>query len=156
MRLTPDEIEHIQRTGTCEGGMRTIRMDYFKALIDTAMEAVAPLRPPAALTELYAGATVEIPGGSIELGLQRGRGEQIALKRSEAKRICAEEALVLNGDDVTEDSAARLTDRLAERFAATWPRRAWFLEVWCASERLTQVYHRWPWPGDNVLDNHQQ
>lgn len=108
--------------------------------------AAAQLHPPVTLTERYAGATVDIPGGTIELGLQRNRGEPIALKRAEMKRIVAEEALVLNGDDINEDSAARLSDRLDARFSETWPDRAFWVEIWRAEERLTQVYHRWPLP----------
>lgn len=103
-------------------------------------------RPAASIIERYAGATVEIPGGSVELGLQRGRGEPINHLRSEAKHIVAQCALPLNGDDVDEDSAARLSDRIDEWFAETWPSRAWWIEIWRAEERLTQVYHRWPLP----------
>lgn len=96
--------------------------------------------------ERYAGATISIPGGSIELGLQRGVGEPVTMKRAEMRRICEEEALVLNGDDVGEAAAAALSDAIDARFAQTWPGLAWFIEIWRAEERLTQVYHRWPIP----------
>lgn len=102
------------------------------------------------ITERYLGATVEIPGGSVELGLQRQVGEPIHWLRSEAKRIVAECALELNGDDVDDDSAPRLIDRMAAWFDETWPQRAYFLEVWNASERLVQTFHRWKWPGDEI------
>lgn len=98
------------------------------------------------IIERYAGATVEIPGGSVEIGLQRGRGEPINTLREEAKDIVAQCALRLNGDCINEDGAARLSDRIDEWFAATWPGRAWWIEIWRGEERLTQVYHRWPLP----------
>lgn len=124
------------------------RLETAKLYLDHVRAAEVTGPPAATLTERYAGCTVEITGGTIELGLQRDRGEPIGPKRNDARRICAEEALVLNGDDIDEDSAARLSDAIAARFEATWPRRAWWIEIWQADERLTQVYHRWPWPGD--------
>lgn len=99
-----------------------------------------------AVIERYAGATVDIPGGSIELGLQREAGEPVSDKRAEMRRICDEEALVLNGDDINDGFAAVLSDRIDARFSAVWPGLAWFIEIWNARERLTQVYHRWPLP----------
>lgn len=90
--------------------------------------------------ELYFRATVVIPGGSIEAGLQRSRGEPLTLLRAELARVIADEALVLNGSDVTDETAGRLIDAIEERVAAIWPARAWFVEVWQAEEALCQVY----------------
>lgn len=102
------------------------------------------------ITERYLGATVEIPGGSVELGLQRNVGEPIHWLRKEAKRLVGECVLQLNGDCIDEHEAPRLIDRIDRWFSETWPDRAYFLEVWDASERLVQTYHRWKWPGDEI------
>lgn len=110
-------------------------------------EALAPCRI-STLTERYAGATVAIPGGSVELGIQRERGEPINGLRASVRSVVEAYALVLNGDDVTEDSAAALSDAIDAALSSAWPDRAWFVEIWNADERLTQVYHRWAWPGD--------
>jgi hypothetical protein len=100
-------------------------------------EATVRWMPP---VERYAGLTVDIPGGSIELGLERDRGESVIAKRAEMRRICEEEALVLNGDGVSEDSAAELSDSIDARFRERWPGLSWFVEIWNERERLTQVY----------------
>jgi hypothetical protein len=115
-----------------------------------------PIRKPRpatrTITERYAGATVDIPGGSVELGIQRGRGEPVTQLRAHAKDIVTTCALILNGDNVSEDTAADLSDRIDTLFAEAWPDRAWFIEIWNANDRLTQVYHRWLWPGDQSAD----
>jgi len=90
--------------------------------------------------ERYLRATVVIPGGSIEAGMQRSRGEPLRLLRSELARVIADEALVLNGEDIDDDNAGPLIDRIEERISAIWPARAWFIEIWQADEAVCQVY----------------
>lgn len=110
-------------------------------IFDTESAAAAAFfaaRPPA--VERYLRVTIEIPGGSIEAGMQRSRGEPLTLLRAELARVLAEEALALNGDDVTEETAGRLVDAIEVRVAAAWPARAWFVEIWDANEALSQVY----------------
>lgn len=95
---------------------------------------------PARMVERYLRVSIEVPGGSIEAGLQRAAGEPLALLRAELHRLLESEALVLNGDDITDDNAAPLIDAIDQRIAATWPARAWFVEIWQADECLSQVY----------------
>jgi hypothetical protein len=90
--------------------------------------------------ERYLRATIAIPGGSIEAGMQRARGEPLTLLRSELQRIIGDEALILNGSDVDDEIAGRLIDAIEERIAETWPTRAWFVEIWDAESALSQVY----------------
>lgn len=72
--------------------------------------------------------------------MQRTRGEPLRLLRSELARVIADEALVLNGADVDDDSAGRLINAIEDRISRLWPGRAWFAEVWQADEALSQVY----------------
>jgi|SRR6185295_2003752 len=96
--------------------------------------------PRCRVIERYLRATITIPGGSIEAGMQRTRGEPLTLLRAELARIIADEVLTLNGDDVDDESAGRLIDAIEERISETWPARAWFVEVWQADEAVCQVY----------------
>jgi hypothetical protein len=95
---------------------------------------------PAPAIERYLRITIVIPGGSIEAGMQRSRGEPLRLLRAEFKRVLEGEALTLNGSDIDDDSVGPLIDRIEERVDATWPTRAWFVEIWQAEEALCQVY----------------
>ena len=95
--------------------------------------------------ESYLRATVIVPGGSIEAGLQRRRGEPLHWLRGRLRDVVAERSLVLNGDPLDEDNGQRLTDALDIAMDEEWPDRAWFVELWIADasgsgECLTQVY----------------
>jgi hypothetical protein len=91
-------------------------------------------------TEYYLMVTVDIPGGTLTAGLQRSPGEPLPIIRAELRRVTTDAALILNGDSITDDTAAPLIDAVAARLTATWPDRAWFLEVWDAVEELAQTY----------------
>jgi hypothetical protein len=135
-----------------EFGTTTARVYAAGPVLDWPKIEAVDWRPPVqgrhTLTERYAGATIDIPGGTVELGLQRSCGEPIAPARALMRHVVEECALVLNGDDITEATAPSLSDRIDATFGDRWPDRAWFVEIWDAKERLTQVYHRWQWPGD--------
>lgn len=90
--------------------------------------------------ERYLRVTIDIPGGSIEAGMQRTRGEPLTLLRAELARVLIDQALTLNGDDVTDETAGRLIDAIEDRISQLWPGRAWFAEIWQADEALSQVY----------------
>lgn len=96
--------------------------------------------------ESYVRMTVEVPGGSVEVGLQRQLGEPMRLLRSEIRRLVEESALILNGEALNEDNGRELTDLLEVRFRSVWPARAWFLELWLGEEALSQVYAPWGMP----------
>lgn len=96
--------------------------------------------------ESYLRATIAIPGGSIEAGLQRRPGEPLRWLRGRLHDVIAERSLMLNGEPLNENNGQRLTDDLDIVMAETWPERAWFVELWLAGdgdgdgEALTQVY----------------
>jgi hypothetical protein len=120
---------------------QTLRMQEFdrgfKSLGEKMGMGLSPASPP---IERYLRVTVEIPGGSIEAGLERSRGEPLHHLRVELARMIADATLVLNGDGITDDSAAPIIDDLEDCIQAAWPSRAWFAEVWQADECLSQVY----------------
>ena len=97
-------------------------------------------RPAHPTVERYLLVTLEIPGGSIEVGLHRNPGEPIHWLRSELRRIASDEVLILNGENVTDDTATRIVDSIEARVQATWPNRPWWAEVYDTVERLTQSY----------------
>lgn len=104
---------------------------------------VVPLRlprPAHPTVERYLLVTLEIPGGNIEVGLHRDPGEPIHWLRSELRCIVADEILILNGENVTDDTATRIVDSIEARVQATWPNRPWWAEVYDTVERLTQSY----------------
>lgn len=120
---------------------RMARVDAENARRTFDVHRVVVPRPPSRSDiERYLRATVTIPGGSIEAGVQRSLGEPLTLLRAELTRALGDEALALNGDDVTDGSAGRLIDAIEERIAEMWPARAWFVEIWQADEAVCQVY----------------
>lgn len=95
--------------------------------------------------ESYVRATVVVPGGSIEAGLQRRNGEWLQPLRAKLRGIVEGQAFVLNGDALNEENGEALTDRLDRAMANEWPDRGWFVELWIADaggdgECLSQVY----------------
>lgn len=115
--------------------------------------ALEPFTPPAPRptppVERYVRASVDIPGGSIELGYQydldangrtdtRGTAACRAALRGFADRAARH---TLQGRDLTEVLADELTDALSDSIAAvTAPGIGWFVEVWNEREALTRVY----------------
>jgi hypothetical protein len=101
--------------------------------------------------ERYLRVTVEVPGGSIEAGLERKLGEPLYVLRAELRTVIAVcHAAVAGRHDgvlpICDDTAAPVTDLIESRLRVTWPDRAWFVEVWSGAEALTQVYSPWGMP----------
>lgn len=90
--------------------------------------------------ERYLMVTVQIPGGTITAGLHRSLGEPLHFLRNGLRDVIEVEALALNGDDVTDESAGRLIDSIEYQLNSTWPARAWFCEVWDGDSELAQSY----------------
>lgn len=95
-------------------------------------------------TERYVRASVDIDGGSVEVGMQyeRGDGFDLARLREQLRatvRRSAREAL--RGGALTEQNADALTEGIELMIRAVLPDgHGWFVEVWNAQEALTQVY----------------
>jgi hypothetical protein len=146
-----DEIDRspdVRRYGVVEPWpprAKTSKLDVADAMVayerslrgDMPCLPLFPARPP---IERYLRVSIEIPGGSIEAGLERATGEPLTILRNELRRILQDEALILNGDDVDDESAGRLIDSIEYQVRSTWSARAWFVEVWDAVEALSQVY----------------
>ncbi len=113
--------------------------------MDIARPAADRNRP----IERYARATVVVPGGSIEAGVERQRGEPVRLIRAELARLLGEEFRALTCHEIGDECAAPLIDALEARLDAIWPARAWFIELWQADECLTQVYAPWGMPKES-------
>lgn len=135
MRLTSDEIEHIQRTGTYENGMRTIRMDYFKALCDTAASKVEqpPARPP---IERYVRCSVTRGAWTVEPGIEWREGDNWDAITGDLEVLACGIASAAS----THDEPMRAVIRGEEAFTIRWPDRAFFIEVHAADGRWTQTY----------------
>jgi hypothetical protein len=94
-------------------------------------------RPP---VERYVRASVEIPGGSIEVGVQYQLGESTDDLRRRVRELVQQTASSKAAKPLTDAGVDDVTHDLELRFEATWPTLAWFVEVWNETEALTQVY----------------
>lgn len=96
------------------------------------------VRPP---IERYVRASVDVKGGSVELGVQYFDGEDINAMRELALALVSaavyQSAL---GDTLTPDIADYLTTTLDDHIVSNWGDRGRFIEVWNATSALTQVY----------------
>lgn len=105
---------------------------------DAAMfRAPTPKRPP---VERYMRCSIEIPHGSIEMGLEvtDGTGSRVTLRQV---AHAAYMTVQMEGNWKTvEDLADSITPVLELSMNSIWPDRAWFFEVWSATEALSQVY----------------
>lgn len=97
-------------------------------------------RGPPRLIERYVRASVDIPGGSVEVGVQYEQTDALRLIRDDIRDAVGEVVLLMNGDGLIEQDAPWLTAELERRIVEKWPNRGWFAELWCADECLTQVY----------------
>jgi hypothetical protein len=105
-----------------------------------------PVRP----IERYARCSVDIPGGSVELGVAYERNEFFSLPQMRASMIALVRRAVaqdLDYYDVGDHNADRLSEGIETSIRAVMPDgHAWFVEVWNATECLTQVYQPYGMP----------
>jgi hypothetical protein len=95
---------------------------------------------PAPPIERYIRCSIEIPDGSIEMGLEVTSGpasrttlRQIAIAAYMTARVESQWTNV-------EGLADAITPILERSMVGIWPDRPWFFEVWSATEALSQVY----------------
>ena len=101
----------------------------------------SPVRPP---IERYIRCSVDIPGGSIEVGLQHCPNVSREFVRA-VVRDAYFRATAMTDLEFSE-LADLLTNFLEHDFASTWPTRAWFVEIWNEREALSQVYQPYGMP----------
>lgn len=97
-------------------------------------------RPP---VERYVRASVDIPGGSVEVGIGYRDGKPDIDRDTIRKLVHScyfKSKLADDWRGEIEYLATALTPMLERDIAFVWPGRAWFFEVWSATEALTQVY----------------
>ena len=104
-----------------------------------------PIRKPAPRPpiERYLRCSVEIPDGSVEMGLEvtglADRQETRTVLRAIAT-MAYMRARLQGGWATTEELADVITPDLEANMDEMWPNRPWFVEVWSSAEALTQVY----------------
>ncbi len=96
--------------------------------------------------ERYVRCSVEIPGGSVEVGVQRL--DFAHPDRETIRRLVHAAWLLVRVGDLgsplrrlsPEEEFDRLSQQLELDIGRMWPDRGWFVEVWNETEALTQVY----------------
>ena len=94
-------------------------------------------RPP---IERYVRASIDVPGGSVEVGVQYHHGERLPTMRQTIRQAVGEATLLLKGAPLTDMDASYITGELERSIDTRWPDRGWFVELWCGEQCLTQVY----------------
>lgn len=120
------------------------RRDSEAATFRAIAPVVEPARPP---IERYMRCSVEIPGGSVEVGLSYETTPDV--DREDLRRVVLDECAAIDHEEssaTVEQLADVLTLLLECEFSSRWPNRAWFVEVWNDSEALTQVYQPYGMP----------
>lgn len=107
------------------------------------------MRPP---IERYIRCSVDIPSGSVEVGLQREPptgNERVTIRQ--LVHVAYMRSLTVGGLDeprwsTMEEFADIITPDLEKSFSQVWPDRAWFVEIWNETEALSQVYQPYGMP----------
>lgn len=98
--------------------------------------------------ERYIRCSVDILGGSVELGLQHNGvpGDPSGDRAHVRKMVASWCAATERGGVSFEARADQLIVDLESIFSVHWPDRAWFVEIWNEREALSQVYQPYGMP----------
>lgn len=146
-KFTEDEVVTAEQAATdaesrYQARERELRESARSKRVDELfMQGLGPLRPlfERPPIERYVRCSVDLPGGSLELGLFYNRGEPLRGLSDKLGELATKAARVVDGP-ITLEIAEMLSAELEANIVAQWGDRAWFLEVWNADSALTQIY----------------
>jgi hypothetical protein len=96
--------------------------------------------------ERYLRASVEIPDGSVEIGLEITDGKTTRESLRHVVHMAYLQARSIVEWTNAEEFADSLAPVLEVSMRSVWPDRAWFVEIWDEKQALTQVYSPYGMP----------